>query len=79
MYYPNDIEECCYEEEHIENIVKEIKIHFSDYFHSYIETEAGAIANHEAIRNTFCQTFWKPIADKNKNSEYKGNIKKIDQ
>lgn len=41
MYYPNSIEEICYEESHIEQIHTEIKANFHDYYHKFIETEAG--------------------------------------
>ncbi|MGG3041786.1 hypothetical protein ABEO76_01070 [Bacillus anthracis] len=45
MYYPNDIEGICYEEQHIERVVTEIKVHFQDYFERFIESEAGTLVS----------------------------------
>ena len=41
MYYPNHIEDICYEEEHINQVVEEIKANFAHYFNMYLETEDG--------------------------------------
>lgn len=41
MYYPNHIEEICYEDEHVNQVVEEIKANFSHYFNLYLETEDG--------------------------------------
>lgn len=41
MYYPNNIEDICYDENHIQQILAEIKANFNDYFEKFIETEAG--------------------------------------
>lgn len=44
MYYPNSIEQdICYKPEHMEQILVEIKLNFSDYFQKFLETEAGAV------------------------------------
>ncbi len=42
MYYPNNIEDICYEQEHIEKVWAEIKRGIQEYFQKYIETEAGS-------------------------------------
>lgn len=49
MYYPHDIEEICYEKDHIELVLSEIKANFYDYFQKFIETEAGSVPNHESL------------------------------
>jgi hypothetical protein len=36
MKYPNNIEEKCYEEQHIERVIIEIKANFYDYFDLFI-------------------------------------------
>ena len=41
MYYPNDIEEICYEQEHIDKVWEEIKQSILVYFQQYIDTEGG--------------------------------------
>jgi hypothetical protein len=41
MYYLNEIEEICYEPEHLEEVIEEIKKRFNHYFNLYLETEAG--------------------------------------
>lgn len=41
MYYPNDIEEICYEQAHIDKVWEEMKQIIPEYFQRYIETEGG--------------------------------------
>ncbi|MHB1106149.1 MAG: hypothetical protein ACYCZ2_07290 [Lutibacter sp.] len=41
MYYPNDIEEICYEQEHIDKVWEEMKQIIPEYFQRYIDTEGG--------------------------------------
>ena len=41
MYYPNDIEEICYELDHIDKVWDEIKTSIPTYFQQYIDTEGG--------------------------------------
>jgi hypothetical protein len=49
MYYPNDIEEICYEQDHIDKVWEEIKQVIPTYFQQYIDTEGGhAIQDSEA-------------------------------
>lgn len=50
MYYPNDIEEICYEQDHINNVLDEINIHLAEYFKTYIETEGGHSVNDDDIK-----------------------------
>jgi len=41
MYYPNDIEEICYEQDHIDKVWEEMKIKILTYFEKYIESDGG--------------------------------------
>lgn len=51
MYYPNDIEDICYEAEHIDKVLSEIKINFRNYFDKFIDSEAGnALWNEYALK-----------------------------
>lgn len=45
MYYPNDIEEICYEQDHIEQVWQEMKQSITIYFQQYIDTEGGHSIN----------------------------------
>jgi hypothetical protein len=50
MYYPNDIEEICYEQDHINKVLDEITIYLAEYFKVYIETEGGHSVNDDDIK-----------------------------
>ena len=41
MYFPNDIEEICYDPDHIKKVLSEIILNFPRYFQNYLEQEAG--------------------------------------
>ena len=41
MHYPNSIEEISYDKEHIERVLTEIRLNFSDYFQEFVSTEQG--------------------------------------
>ncbi|AXI08444.1 hypothetical protein CUC15_05715 [Oceanobacillus zhaokaii] len=41
MYYPNIIEDICYDSDHIEQVLTEIKLNFHDYFSDFLQSEAG--------------------------------------
>lgn len=51
MYYPNSIEEICYEEAHIQQVLAEIEANFSDYFERYLKTEAGTRISWEMLQD----------------------------
>lgn len=51
MYYPNLIEEICYEEAHIQQVLAEIEANFSDYFEGYLKTEAGTRISWEMLQD----------------------------
>lgn len=41
MYYPNSIEDICYDEAHIKIVMEEIKKNLPEYFQKFIDTEGG--------------------------------------
>lgn len=43
MFYPNDIEDICYDQSHIDTVWKEIKSEIPNYLNQYIDTEGGNI------------------------------------
>ncbi|WDL98477.1 hypothetical protein [Alicyclobacillus sp. ALC3] len=47
MYYPNDIEECCYDQAHIEWVTAEIRSNFHSYFSNFLETNSGHVISSE--------------------------------
>lgn len=49
MYYPNDIEEICYEQAHIEQVLDEIRQVLPAYFQEFIDTEGGNAITDESI------------------------------
>lgn len=49
MYYPNHIEDICYDMDHINQVIEEIKKNIPEYFQRYIETEAGSIVTESEI------------------------------
>jgi len=49
MYYPNDIEELCYDSEHIQDVIDQINKRIPEYFQKYIETDGGNGVNDDAI------------------------------
>jgi len=55
MYFPNDIEEICYETDHIQKVLAEIKLNFQKYFEEYLEKESGhasSISDIEKLAST---------------------------
>lgn len=49
MYYPNAIEEICFDQSHIEKVLAEMKPLIKTYFNKYIETEGGHVANNSQL------------------------------
>lgn len=50
MYYPNNIEDVCYEESHIEQVINEVKAQFYDYFDLFIKSEAGTTLPEDQVK-----------------------------
>lgn len=51
MYYPNNIEEICWDQDHIEKVSNEIQRNIPKYFQKYIDTENGqAISESDIAR-----------------------------
>ena len=74
MYYPNDIEEQCYEQTHIEQVITEIKKNIPGYLEKFIETEGGASVSDDKI-NKLAAKFGSSSGAKKK----KRNGKNIDR
>lgn len=71
MYYPHAIEEGCYEQPHIEEVLIEIKKNISDvYFPKYIETEGGCHASQDQI-NKLAEAFGATSRPKQKKKDPK--------
>lgn len=76
MFYPNDIENKCYSESHIQTVLNEIKSTFNSYFDFFIESDAGYTPTFEQMENLieqFGQNSIKPSSPKN----IKARLKKI--
>ena len=66
MYYPNYIEEICYDKDHIDKILTEIEANFPAYFHDYLYTDGGNIINDENIKK-LAEHFGSSLKNKKKN------------
>lgn len=49
MYYPNNIEDICYEQNHIDEVVTEIKNNIPAYFDKFVETEGGNSMSYDKL------------------------------
>ena len=67
MYYPNSIEEISYDKEHIEKVLTEIRVNFSDYFHEFISTEQGQSPSDDKF-SELASKFKIVVNEKKKNS-----------
>lgn len=78
MYYPNDIEEICYETVHMNQVIEEIKYQFNNYFEKYLETEAGtkitAQKLSELAKVLGCTVTSKPTKDMDKGRLFKNIV-----
>jgi hypothetical protein len=50
MYYPNDIEDICYEDDHIQAVLSEIKNNFPNEFKKFLESDNGNAVDDETIK-----------------------------
>lgn len=76
MYYPNDIEEICYEQEHIDKVWKEINQSISIYFQKYIETEGGHSIDENEVRK-LAEKFGSSAKPKSKNKDSKKILERL--
>ena len=76
MYYPNSIEDICYENEHIERVLTEIKGNFHDYFQQFIETESGQTIDRESIKK-LAEKLGARFSDKNRKINMKDVYERI--
>ena len=66
MYYPNSIEEICYKNEHVEQVLTEIRANFSDYYYDFINTDGGSIIDDENLKK-LAEHFGSLTTNKKKN------------
>lgn len=76
MYYPNDIEELCYEQEHIDKVWEEIKQSISIYFQQYIDTEGGHTINENEVEK-LAERFGSSAKPKSKNKDTKKILERL--
>ena len=76
MYYPNDIEELCYEQDHIENVWEEIKQSVITYFQQYIDTEGGH-SIHESEAEKLAEKFGSTSKPKSKTKDAKKILERL--
>ena len=76
MYYPNKIEDICYDLEHISKVVDEIKMNFPKYFDEYVESENGNSPN-EIDLSALAEKFKISTKAKKKKTNKKENLNRI--
>jgi hypothetical protein len=86
MYYPNDIEEVCFDQTHIDKVWDEMNKVIPNYFQKFIETEGGNTIQSNTIEKLvekFGSTSTPKIKSKDNNkileSILKGSIKDYEQ
>lgn len=78
MYYPNDIEDICYEMTHINQVLDEIRANIPEYFQRYLDTECGQeIDEDDASR--LAKAFGSSGSPKAKTKNYKKVLESIQQ
>lgn len=70
MYYPNDIEDICYEMEHINKVLEEIRLNIPDYFQRYLDTEGGETVAEDDV-SRLAKVFGASGSPKSKTKNYK--------
>lgn len=76
MYFPNAIEDICYENDHIVNIEKELEEGFSKYYKKFIESENGNSINQEKFNELSSKFNIKSSNNKKKHEEVNLKIQK---
>jgi hypothetical protein len=76
MYYPNDIEEICYEQDHIEKVWEEIRQVITIYFQQYIDTEGGHSV-HDSEAEKLAEKFGSTSKPKNKAKDAKKILERL--
>lgn len=71
MYFPNAIEEFCYEKSHIENVEIKLKEGFNKYFKKFIETENGNSIDKEKFQELSSKFNIQESKKKNLQNDYK--------
>ena len=76
MYYPNDIEEICYEQDHIDKVWEEMKQIIPEYFQRYIDMEGGhSIQDSEAEK--LAEKFGSTSKPKSKSKDTKKILERL--
>lgn len=76
MYYPNDIEDLCYEQTHIDKVWEEINLILPIYFQQYIVTEGGhSVIDKEAEK--LAEKFGSTAKPKSKNKDSKKILERL--
>jgi hypothetical protein len=76
MYYPNHIEDLCYEQDHIDKVWEEFKQVIPTYFQQYIDTEGGhAIQDSEAEK--LAEKFGSTSKPKSKTKDVKKILERL--
>lgn len=76
MYYPNDIEEICYEQDHIDKVWEEIKQIIPIYFQKYIDTESGHAVQDSDVEK-LAEKFGATSKPKNKSKDSKKILERL--
>lgn len=76
MYYPNHIEDICYEQDHIDKVWEEMKQIIPEYFQRYIDTEGGhSIQDSEAEK--LAEKFGSTSKPKSKSKDTKKILERL--
>jgi hypothetical protein len=78
MYFPNAIEDVCYQEDHIEKVLSAIGSTFRAYFSSYLETRAGAEKSKDDFKK-LAETFGGSHIPKMKEANASKNLSEVFQ
>lgn len=76
MYYPNDIEDVCYDMEHIDQVMQEIKMNIPEYFERYLDSEGGMTVTESEI-SKLAKAFGATSQPKSKKKNYKSILENI--
>jgi hypothetical protein len=78
MHYPNNIEEICYDQEHIDHVLDVIKKNMPDYFEKYLESESGKADYDEGV-SQLMEKFGNSVKPKKKTGNPKDKLFRIYQ
>lgn len=76
MYYPNSIEDQCYDQNHIDRVIAEIKINIPDYLEKFIESEGGDSVSDDKLEK-LAEAFGSTSGVKKKKKNKKEILKRL--